>query len=56
VAATVLAKINASGVVAMGGTVLLEAEKRFRRIKGYREPPLPLTQLQQLIDAREAVA
>ena len=39
-----------------GGTVLLEAEKRFRRIKGYRELPLLLTQLQQLIDTREAVA
>jgi hypothetical protein len=36
--------------------MLLEAEKRFRRIKGYRELPLLLTQLQQLIDTREAVA
>jgi putative transposase len=38
------------------GTVLLEAEKRFHRIKGYREMPFLLKQLQALVDTQEAVA
>jgi hypothetical protein len=36
--------------------VQMEAEKRFRRIKGYRELPLLLNALEQLVDSEEAVA
>jgi len=38
------------------GTVLLEAEKRFHRIKGYRDLPLLIKALQELVDHQEAVA
>jgi len=47
---------NANMAWRWGGTVLLEAEKRFHRIKGYRELPLMLVKLEQLVDAKEAVA
>ena len=39
-----------------GATVLLEAEKGFRRIKGYRDMPLFLDALAKGIDGVEAVA
>jgi len=38
------------------GTVLLEVEKRFHRIKGYRDLPLLVEKLQEVIDHQEAVA
>jgi len=38
------------------GTVLLEAERRFHRIKGYRDLPVLIERLQELIDQQEAVA
>ena len=38
------------------GTVLLEVEKRFHRIKGYRDLPLLIEKLQEVIDHQEAVA
>ena len=37
-------------------TVLLEAEKGFRRIKGYRDMPLFLDALAKGVDGVEAVA
>lgn len=38
------------------GTVLMEAEKRFHRIKGYRDLPLLLEKLKMTVDHEEAVA
>jgi len=38
------------------GTVLLETEKRFHRIKGYRDLPLLTEKLQEVVDREEAVA
>ena len=47
---------NANMAWRWAGTMLLEAEKRFHRIKGYRELPLLLNKLEQLVDSKEAVA
>jgi len=47
---------NANMAWRWAGTVLLEAEKRFHRIKGYREMPILLNKLEQLVDTQEAVA
>jgi transposase-like protein len=47
---------NANMAWRWAGTVLMEAEKRFHRIKGYREMPFLLNQLKQLVDSKEAVA
>lgn len=38
------------------GTVLLEAEKRFHRISGYRELPLLVEVIQKVFDKQEVVA
>ncbi len=38
------------------GTVLLEVEKRFHRVKGYRKLPLLIEKLQEVFDCEEAVA
>ena len=38
------------------GTVLLEVEKRFHRVKGYRDLPLLIEKLQEVVDREEAVA
>jgi len=38
------------------GAVLLETEKRFHRIQGYREIPLLITALGKAVDMKEAVA
>jgi len=38
------------------GTVLLEAEKRFHRINGYRDLPILVEKLKQVVDEKEAVA
>ena len=38
------------------GTVLLEVEKRFHRIKGYRELPVLVEKLKEGVDQEEAVA
>jgi len=38
------------------GTVLLEVEKRFHRIKGYRDPPILVEKLKEAVDYKEAVA
>jgi hypothetical protein len=38
------------------GTVLLEAEKRFNRIQGYREMPLLVNALGNAVDSQDAVA
>ena len=38
------------------GTVLLEVEKRFHRVKGYRDLPLLMEKLRQAVDSKEAVA
>jgi putative transposase len=38
------------------GTVLLEAEKCFHRIKGYRDMPVLIERLQEVTDHQEAVA
>ena len=37
------------------GTVLLEVEKRFHRIKGYRDLPLLIKALQKLVDHQEEI-
>ena len=47
---------NANMAWRWAGTVLLEAEKRFHRIQGYREMPLLINALGELIDTKEAVA
>lgn len=38
------------------GTVLLEAENRFHRVSGYRELPLLIKALEELVDHQEAIA
>jgi len=38
------------------GTVLLKVEKRFHRVKGYRDLPLLVEQLKDGVDHQEAVA
>ena len=38
------------------GAVLLKAEKKFRKIKGYREIPLVVSSLRKEVDAQSAVA
>lgn len=38
------------------GTVLLEAEKRFNRVQGYRQLPLLINALQAALDKKEAAA
>ena len=38
------------------GTILLEAEKRFHRVKGYRQLPCLMNALADVIDSKEAVA
>ena len=38
------------------GTVLLEAESRFHHIKGYRDMPVLVDRLQQVVDQQQAVA
>lgn len=38
------------------GTVLLEVEKRFHRIKGYRDLPILVEKLKEGVDQKEAVA
>ena len=38
------------------GTILLEAEKRFHRIKGYRSMPLLLNALLRIVDTEHDVA
>ena len=47
---------NANMAWRWAGTVLWEAEKRFHRIQGYREMPLLINALGDLIDTEEAVA
>lgn len=47
---------NANMARRWAGTVLLEAEKRFHRIQGYRELPLLINALAKDIDSGEAVA
>jgi len=42
--------------VRWAGTMLLETEKRFYRIKGYREMPMLLAMLKRNVDTKEAVA
>ena len=39
-----------------GGTVLLDAERRFHRIKGYRQMPVLVTALSSAVDRKEVVA
>lgn len=39
-----------------GGTTLLEAEKKFKRIKGYRELPLLAAALNAVVDGKEVAA
>jgi hypothetical protein len=38
------------------GTVLLEAEKRFHRVKRYRDLPLLVEELREVVDRQEAAA
>ena len=38
------------------GTVLLEVEKRFHRVKGYRDLPMLVEKLKEGVDQKEAVA
>ena len=38
------------------GTVLLEVENRFHRIKGYRDLPILVEKLKEAVDHKEAVA
>jgi len=38
------------------GTMLLAAEKRFRRLKGYREMPVLAARLNKTVDTQETVA
>jgi transposase-like protein len=47
---------NANMAWRWAGTVLLEAEKRFHRIQGYREMPLLIHALGDTVDSQEAVA
>jgi hypothetical protein len=47
---------NANMAWRWAGTVLAEAEKRFRRVRYYRQMPLLLKGLKELVDSRFAVA
>jgi len=47
---------NANMAWRWGGTVLLEAERHFHRIMGYRQMPLLIEALSQAVDRKEAVA
>jgi len=47
---------NANMAWRWGGTVLLEAERRFHRTMGYRQMPLLIEALSQAVDRKEAVA
>ena len=47
---------NANIAWRWAGTVLLEAEKRFHRIKGYRQMPMLAEALPRAIDSQEAIA
>jgi putative transposase len=47
---------NENMAVRWAGSVLLEAEKRFYRMKGHRELPMLVEALQQNVDSKEAVA
>lgn len=47
---------NANMAWRWGGTVLLEAERRFHRIRGYRQMPLLVTVLSSTVDRKEVVA
>jgi len=47
---------NANMAWRWAGTVLLEAEKRFHRVQGYRELPLLINALGNAVDSEEAVA
>jgi len=47
---------NANMAWRWAGTVLLEAEKRFHRVKHYRQMPLLLKGLKELVDSQHAVA
>jgi transposase-like protein len=47
---------NANMAWRWAGTILLEAEKRFHRIQGYRQMSLLINALGDLIDTKEAVA
>ena len=47
---------NVKGSWRWAGTVLLEAEKRFHRIKGYRDLPILVERLKEGVDQKEAVA
>ena len=38
------------------GATLLETEKRFNQIKGYRDLPVLLVQLNRTVDSKESVA
>jgi hypothetical protein len=47
---------NANMAWRWAGTVLLEVEKRFHRISGYKQLPLLQTRIDQLIDKKKASA
>jgi len=47
---------NANMAWRWGGTVLQEAEKRFRRVRGYRQVPILVEALSKTVDSKEAVA
>jgi putative transposase len=47
---------NENMAVRWAGSVLLEAEKRFYRMKGHRELPMLVEALQRNVDSKEAVA
>ena len=47
---------NANMAMRWAGTVLLEAEKRFNRIKGYRSMPLLLNSLARAVDTQQGIA
>lgn len=47
---------NANMAWRWGGAVLLEAEKRFHRVKHYRQMPLLPKGLKELVDSQQAVA
>lgn len=47
---------NANMAWRRGGTVLLEADRRFHCIRGYRQMPLLIEALSKAIDRKEAAA
>jgi len=47
---------NANMAWRWGGTVLLGAERRFHRIMGYHQMPLPIEALSKAVDRKEAIA